>query len=275
MLKPYMWGYRAKGMRIGPPIDCMDAQTIHVGLQIERHEDWYSYRMYIWTNCTYGVTKAKARGIGLQSTVWMHKLYMWGYRLKDMRIETPIGCTDAQTVHVVLQSQRHEDRASNRIAIGMKIGPQIKNREAQTVHMGGHKSKDMRIGSPSKCTDAQTVHVGLQRMVRMHKPYMWGYKGKGMRIGTDENHVAFHGGSPTEGNELVLHSSIGMPSLLCRPIKEERMDLDYLCDRELVQESYDQGDENVINFGVQTKGDEDLMEISAEEYQESLTLCAP
>ncbi|CAI9112564.1 OLC1v1013030C1 [Oldenlandia corymbosa var. corymbosa] len=59
------------------------------------------------------------------------------------------------------------------------------------------------------------------------------------------------------------------------PIKEERMDLDYLCDRELVQESYDQGDENVINFGVQTKGDEDLMEISAEEYQESLTLCAP
>ncbi|CAI9112565.1 OLC1v1013031C1 [Oldenlandia corymbosa var. corymbosa] len=59
------------------------------------------------------------------------------------------------------------------------------------------------------------------------------------------------------------------------PIKEERMDLDYLCDRELVQKSYDQGDENVINFGVQTKGDEDLMEISAEEYQESLTLCAP
>ncbi|CAI9099092.1 OLC1v1035863C1 [Oldenlandia corymbosa var. corymbosa] len=59
------------------------------------------------------------------------------------------------------------------------------------------------------------------------------------------------------------------------PIKEERMDLDYLCDRELVQESYDQGNENVINFGVQTKGDEDLMEISAEEYQESLTLCAP
>ncbi|CAI9117744.1 OLC1v1019209C1 [Oldenlandia corymbosa var. corymbosa] len=43
---------------------------------------------------------------------------------------------------------------------------------------------------------------------------------------------------------------------------------------ELVQESYDQGDENVINFGVQTKGDEDLMEISLEEYQESLTLCA-
>ncbi|CAI9117305.1 OLC1v1018675C1 [Oldenlandia corymbosa var. corymbosa] len=56
------------------------------------------------------------------------------------------------------------------------------------------------------------------------------------------------------------------------PIKEERMDLDYLCDRELVQESYDQGDENVINFGIQTKGDDDLMEISAEEYQESLTL---
>ncbi|CAI9112603.1 OLC1v1013071C1 [Oldenlandia corymbosa var. corymbosa] len=93
--------------------------------------------------------------------------------------------------------------------------------------------------------------------------------------GDDENHVAFHGGSPSEGNELVLHSRFGMPSLLCRPIKEERMDLDYLCDRELVQESYDQGDENVINFGVQTKGDEDLMEISAEEYQESLTLCAP
>ncbi|CAI9115440.1 OLC1v1016342C1 [Oldenlandia corymbosa var. corymbosa] len=91
----------------------------------------------------------------------------------------------------------------------------------------------------------------------------------------DENHVAFHGGSPSEGNELVLHSRFGMPSLLCRPIMEERMDLDYLCDRELVQESYDQGDENVINFGVQTKGDEDLMEISAEEYQESLTLCAP
>ncbi|CAI9115418.1 OLC1v1016318C1 [Oldenlandia corymbosa var. corymbosa] len=93
--------------------------------------------------------------------------------------------------------------------------------------------------------------------------------------GDDENHVAFHGDSPSEGNELVLHSSFGMPSLLCRPIKEERMDLDYLCDRELVQKSYDQGDENVINFGVQTKGDEDLMEISAEEYQESLTLCAP
>ncbi|CAI9112579.1 OLC1v1013045C1 [Oldenlandia corymbosa var. corymbosa] len=93
--------------------------------------------------------------------------------------------------------------------------------------------------------------------------------------GDDENHVAFHEGSPSEGNELVLHSRFGMPSLLCRPIKEERMDLDYLCDRELVQESYDQGDENVINFGVQTKGDEDLMEISAEEYQESLTLCAP
>ncbi|CAI9115290.1 OLC1v1016153C1 [Oldenlandia corymbosa var. corymbosa] len=63
-----------------------------------------------------------------------------------------------------------------------------------------------------------------------------------------------------------------MPSLLCRPIKEERMDLDYLCDRELVQESYDQDDENVINFGVQTKGDDHLMEISAQEYQESLTL---
>ncbi|CAI9115416.1 OLC1v1016316C1 [Oldenlandia corymbosa var. corymbosa] len=93
--------------------------------------------------------------------------------------------------------------------------------------------------------------------------------------GDDENHVAFHGGSPSEGNELVLHSSFGMPSLLCRPIKEERMDLDYLCDRELVQKSYDQGDENVINFGVQTKGDEDLIEISAEEYQDSLTLCAP
>ncbi|CAI9108417.1 OLC1v1008000C1 [Oldenlandia corymbosa var. corymbosa] len=92
---------------------------------------------------------------------------------------------------------------------------------------------------------------------------------------TDENHVAFHGDSPSEGNELVLHSSFGMPSLLCRPIKEERMDLDYLCDRELVQESYDQDDENVINFGVQTKGDDDLMEISAQEYQGSLTLCAP
>ncbi|CAI9115435.1 OLC1v1016337C1 [Oldenlandia corymbosa var. corymbosa] len=86
---------------------------------------------------------------------------------------------------------------------------------------------------------------------------------------------AFHGGSPSEGNELVLHSRFGMPSLLCKPIKEERMDLDHLYDRELVQESYDQGDENVIDFGVQTKGDEDLMEISAEEYQESLTLCAP
>ncbi|CAI9112608.1 OLC1v1013076C1 [Oldenlandia corymbosa var. corymbosa] len=56
------------------------------------------------------------------------------------------------------------------------------------------------------------------------------------------------------------------------PIKEERMDLDYLCDRELVQESYDQVDGNVINFGVQTKGDDDLMEISAEEYQECLIL---
>ncbi|CAI9115437.1 OLC1v1016339C1 [Oldenlandia corymbosa var. corymbosa] len=88
----------------------------------------------------------------------------------------------------------------------------------------------------------------------------------------DENHIAFHGDSPSEGNELVLHSSFGMPSLLCRPIKEERMDLDCLCDRELVQKSYDQGDENVINFGVQTKGDDDLMEISAQEYQESLTL---
>ncbi|CAI9117326.1 OLC1v1018698C1 [Oldenlandia corymbosa var. corymbosa] len=44
-------------------------------------------------------------------------------------------------------------------------------------------------------------------------------------------------------------------------IKEERMDLDYLCDRELVQESYDQDDGNVINFGVQTKGDDDLTEI--------------
>ncbi|CAI9112566.1 OLC1v1013032C1 [Oldenlandia corymbosa var. corymbosa] len=88
----------------------------------------------------------------------------------------------------------------------------------------------------------------------------------------DPYELAFHGGSPSEGNELVLHSSFGMPSLLCRPIKEERMDLDYLCDRELVQKSYDQGNENVINFGVQTKVDEDLMEISAEEYQESLTL---
>ncbi|CAI9115395.1 OLC1v1016294C1 [Oldenlandia corymbosa var. corymbosa] len=85
--------------------------------------------------------------------------------------------------------------------------------------------------------------------------------------GDDENHLAFHGDSPSKGNELVLHSRFGMPSLLCRPIKEERMDFDHLCDRELVQESYDQGDENVIDFGVQTKGDEDLMEISAEEYQ--------
>ncbi|CAI9099199.1 OLC1v1035984C1 [Oldenlandia corymbosa var. corymbosa] len=42
--------------------------------------------------------------------------------------------------------------------------------------------------------------------------------------------------------------------------------------RELVQESYDQGDKNVINFGVQTKGDDSLMEISAQEYQRSLTL---
>ncbi|CAI9117371.1 OLC1v1018751C1 [Oldenlandia corymbosa var. corymbosa] len=57
-----------------------------------------------------------------------------------------------------------------------------------------------------------------------------------------------------------------------RPIKEERMDLDYLCDRELVQKSYDQDDENVINFGVQTKGDDSLMEISAQEYQRSLTV---
>ncbi|CAI9108862.1 OLC1v1008562C1 [Oldenlandia corymbosa var. corymbosa] len=63
-----------------------------------------------------------------------------------------------------------------------------------------------------------------------------------------------------------------MPSLLCRPIKEGRMDLDYLCDRELVQESYDQDDENVINLWVQTKGDDSLMEISAQEYQGSLTL---
>ncbi|CAI9089927.1 OLC1v1024580C1 [Oldenlandia corymbosa var. corymbosa] len=91
----------------------------------------------------------------------------------------------------------------------------------------------------------------------------------------DENHIAFHGDSLSEGNELVLHSSFGMPSLLCKPIKEERMDLDYLCDRELVQESYDQDDENVINFGVQTKGDDSLMEISAQEYQRSLTLGAP
>ncbi|CAI9102552.1 OLC1v1000841C1 [Oldenlandia corymbosa var. corymbosa] len=93
--------------------------------------------------------------------------------------------------------------------------------------------------------------------------------------GDDENHIAFHGDSPFKGNDLVLHSSFGMSSLLCRPIKEEMMDLDYLCDRELVQVSYDQDDENVINFGVQTKGDDDLMEISAQEYQESLTLCAP
>ncbi|CAI9112765.1 OLC1v1013256C1 [Oldenlandia corymbosa var. corymbosa] len=93
--------------------------------------------------------------------------------------------------------------------------------------------------------------------------------------GDDENHVTFHGDSPSEGNELVLHSSFGMPSLLCRPIKEERMDLDYLCDRELVQESYDQDDENFINFGVQTKGDDSLMEISAQGYQRSLTLGAP
>ncbi|CAI9117451.1 OLC1v1018849C1 [Oldenlandia corymbosa var. corymbosa] len=78
---------------------------------------------------------------------------------------------------------------------------------------------------------------------------------------------AFYGDSPSEGNEIVLHSSFGMPSLLCRPIKEERMDLDYLCDRELVQESYDQVDENVINFGVQTKGDDSLMEISAQGFQ--------
>ncbi|CAI9106188.1 OLC1v1005272C1 [Oldenlandia corymbosa var. corymbosa] len=69
----------------------------------------------------------------------------------------------------------------------------------------------------------------------------------------------------------VLSVRLGGPMKLIWPIKEERMDLDYLCDRELVQESYDQGDENVINFRVQTKGDEDLMEISAEEYQESLT----
>ncbi|CAI9089967.1 OLC1v1024625C1 [Oldenlandia corymbosa var. corymbosa] len=60
-----------------------------------------------------------------------------------------------------------------------------------------------------------------------------------------------------------------------KPIKEERMDLNYLCNRELVQESYDQDDENVINFGVQTKGDDSLMEISAQEYQRSLTLGAP
>ncbi|CAI9099886.1 OLC1v1036771C1 [Oldenlandia corymbosa var. corymbosa] len=59
------------------------------------------------------------------------------------------------------------------------------------------------------------------------------------------------------------------------PIKEEMMDLDYLCDRELVQESYDQDDENVINFGVQTKGDDSLKEISAQELQGSLTLGAP
>ncbi|CAI9117452.1 OLC1v1018850C1 [Oldenlandia corymbosa var. corymbosa] len=85
--------------------------------------------------------------------------------------------------------------------------------------------------------------------------------------GDDENHVAFHGDSPSEGNELVFYSSFGMPSLLCRPIKEESMDLDYLCDRELVQESYDQVDENVINFGVQTQGDDSLMEISAQEFQ--------
>ncbi|CAI9094876.1 OLC1v1030700C1 [Oldenlandia corymbosa var. corymbosa] len=62
---------------------------------------------------------------------------------------------------------------------------------------------------------------------------------------------------------------------LDRPIKEERMDLDYLCERELVQESYDQDDENVIIFGVQTKGHDDLKEISAQEYQRSLTLGAP
>ncbi|CAI9115578.1 OLC1v1016508C1 [Oldenlandia corymbosa var. corymbosa] len=38
-----------------------------------------------------------------------------------------------------------------------------------------------------------------------------------------------------------------------KPIKKERMDLDYLCDRELVQESYDQDDKNVINFGFKPK----------------------
>ncbi|CAI9115397.1 OLC1v1016296C1 [Oldenlandia corymbosa var. corymbosa] len=119
----------------------------------------------------------------------------------------------------------------------------------------------------TKGPPATFPHVGIELDDSRTNPLKEG--------GDDENHVAFHEGSPSKGNELVLHSRFGMPSLLCRPIKEERMDLDYLCDRELVQESYDQGDENVINFGVQTKGDEDLMEISAEEYQESLTLCAP
>ncbi|CAI9108861.1 OLC1v1008561C1 [Oldenlandia corymbosa var. corymbosa] len=86
-------------------------------------------------------------------------------------------------------------------------------------------------------------------------------------------HVTPNGLGPF--GEKEFRPSIQGEMMRIMPIKEERMDLDYLCDRELVQESYDQDDENVINFGVQTKGDDDLMEISAEEYQESLTLCAP
>ncbi|CAI9090659.1 OLC1v1025476C1 [Oldenlandia corymbosa var. corymbosa] len=44
--------------------------------------------------------------------------------------------------------------------------------------------------------------------------------------------------------------------------------------KEVGSRELDQDDENVINFGVQTKGDDSLMEISAQEYQRSLTLGA-
>ncbi|CAI9106132.1 OLC1v1005201C1 [Oldenlandia corymbosa var. corymbosa] len=80
-----------------------------------------------------------AYGLDLQSDVRMHKSYMWGYRDKEMRIGTPINSTDAQTVHVGLQSRRHEDCTSNRLL------------------------KHMRIVTPIGCTDAKTVHMVLER----------------------------------------------------------------------------------------------------------------
>ncbi|CAI9112606.1 OLC1v1013074C1 [Oldenlandia corymbosa var. corymbosa] len=54
-----------------------------------------------------------------------------------------------------------------------------------------------------------------------HKMAMNGYT-LSLWGSSDENHVAFHCDSPSEENELVLHSSFGMPSLLCGPIKEEK-----------------------------------------------------
>ncbi|CAI9112667.1 OLC1v1013140C2 [Oldenlandia corymbosa var. corymbosa] len=80
-------------------------------------------------------------------------------------------------------------------------------------------------------------------------------------------------GPPSFAN--VLKAIKARKMQLQKPIKEERMDLDYLCDKKLVQGSYDQDDETVINFRVQTEGNDSLMEISVQEYQGSLTLGAP